>query len=45
MWWGRLGRRAVAAGVLALAGLTAGAGAALAGPAAGSQVPAPTHRP
>ena len=42
MWWGRLGRRAVAAGVLALAGLTAGAGAALAGPAAGSQVPAPT---
>jgi putative copper resistance protein D len=32
----------VAAGVLALAGLTAGAGAALAGPAAGSQVPAPT---
>jgi cytochrome c oxidase assembly factor CtaG len=42
VWWGRLGRRAVAAGVLALAGLTAGAGAALAGPAAGSQVPAPT---
>jgi putative membrane protein len=32
----------VAAGVLALAGLTAGAGAALAGPAAGAQVPAPT---
>jgi len=32
----------VAAGVLALAGLTAGAGAALAGPTAGSQVPAPT---
>jgi cytochrome c oxidase assembly factor CtaG len=31
-----------AAGVLALGGLTAGAGAALAGPAAGSQVPAPT---
>jgi cytochrome c oxidase assembly factor CtaG len=42
VWWGRLGRRAVAAGVLALAGLTAGAGAALAGPTAGSQVPAPT---
>jgi putative copper resistance protein D len=32
----------VAAGVLALAGLTAAAGAALAGPAPGSQVPAPT---
>jgi putative membrane protein len=32
----------VAAGVLALAGLTVGAGAALAGPAPGSQVPAPT---
>ena len=32
----------MAAGVLALAGLTAGAGAALAGPAPGSQVPAPT---
>jgi cytochrome c oxidase assembly factor CtaG len=32
----------VAAGVLALAGLTVGAGAALAGPAAGSYVPAPT---
>lgn len=31
-----------AAGVLALGGLTAGAGAALAGPAPGSQVPAPT---
>ena len=30
------------AGVLALGGLTVGAGAALAGPAAGSQVPAPT---
>jgi cytochrome c oxidase assembly factor CtaG len=42
VWWGRLGRRAVAGGVLALAGLTAGAGAALAGPTAGSQVPAPT---
>jgi cytochrome c oxidase assembly factor CtaG len=42
VWWGRLGRRAVVAGVLALAGLTASAGAALAGPAAGSQVPAPT---
>ncbi|HEV2919740.1 MAG TPA: cytochrome c oxidase assembly protein, partial [Actinomycetota bacterium] len=42
MWGGRLGRRAGAAGVLALAGLTAGAGAALAGPTAGSQVPAPT---
>ena len=39
----RLGRRVVAAGVLALAGLTVpGAGAALAGPAPGSQVPAPT---
>jgi putative copper resistance protein D len=32
----------VAAGVLALAGLTAGGGAALAGPAPGAQVPAPT---
>jgi len=43
VWWGRLGRRAVVAGVLALAGLTVpGAGAALAGPAPGSQVPAPT---
>jgi cytochrome c oxidase assembly factor CtaG len=31
-----------AAGVLALSGLTAGAGAAMAGPSAGSQVPAPT---
>jgi cytochrome c oxidase assembly factor CtaG len=39
----KLGRRAVAAGALALAGLAApGAGAALAGPAPGSQVPAPT---
>ena len=39
----RLGRRVVVAGVLALAGLTAtGAGVALAGPPAGSQVPAPT---
>jgi cytochrome c oxidase assembly factor CtaG len=42
VWWGRLGRRAVVAGVLALAGLTAAAGPALAGPAAGSRVPAPT---
>jgi cytochrome c oxidase assembly factor CtaG len=42
VWWGRVGRRAVVAGVLALAALTAGAGPALAGPAAGSQVPAPT---
>ena len=43
MWFRRLGRRVVAAGVLALAGLTVtGAGAALAGPAAGSRVPAPT---
>ena len=41
-WVGRAGRRVVAAGLLALAGLTAGAGAALAGPAPGSQVPAPT---
>jgi cytochrome c oxidase assembly factor CtaG len=32
----------VAAGALALAGLTLGAGAALAGPSPGSQVPAPT---
>jgi cytochrome c oxidase assembly factor CtaG len=32
----------VVAGMLALAGLTAGAGAALAGPAPGSRVPAPT---
>jgi putative membrane protein len=39
----RLGRRVVAAGVLALAGLAVpGAGAALAGPAPGSQVPPPT---
>ncbi|HEX3212869.1 MAG TPA: hypothetical protein VH016_09900, partial [Actinomycetota bacterium] len=39
----RVGRRTTAAGVLALAGLTlTGAGAALAGPAPGSQVPAPT---
>jgi cytochrome c oxidase assembly factor CtaG len=39
----RLGRRLVAAGALALAGLTVtGAGAALAGPAPGSSVPAPT---
>ncbi|HEX2375041.1 MAG TPA: cytochrome c oxidase assembly protein [Actinomycetota bacterium] len=42
MWSRRLGRRVVAAGVLALAGLTAGGGAALAGPAPGAQVPAPT---
>jgi cytochrome c oxidase assembly factor CtaG len=39
----RLGRRVVAAGALALAGLTVpGAGMAMAGPAPGSQVPAPT---
>jgi putative membrane protein len=37
-----VGRRLVAASVLALGGLTTGAGAALAGPAPGSQVPAPT---
>jgi putative membrane protein len=43
VWWARTGRRAVAAGLLALTGLVVpGAGAALAGPAAGSQVPAPT---
>jgi putative membrane protein len=41
--WDRFGRRAVVAGVLALAALTGpGAGAALAGPAPGSEVPAPT---
>src|SRR5215207_11777191 len=38
----RLGRRVVAAGAVALAGLTAAAGPALAGPAPGSQVPPPT---
>src|SRR5215213_6381377 len=38
----RLGRRTVAAGAVALAGLTAAAGPALAGPAPGAQVPPPT---
>jgi putative membrane protein len=38
----RIGRRALVAGALALAGLTLGAGAALAGPAPGSEVPQPT---
>src|SRR4029450_2260441 len=38
----RLGRRVVAAGAVALAGLAVAAGPALAGPAPGSQVPAPT---
>jgi cytochrome c oxidase assembly factor CtaG len=42
VWSWNLGRRAVAAGVLALTGLIAGAGPALAGPPPGSQVPAPT---
>ncbi|HEV3498124.1 MAG TPA: cytochrome c oxidase assembly protein, partial [Actinomycetes bacterium] len=41
-WSRRVGRRMSAAGVLALGGMTAGAGAALAGPAPGSQVPPPT---
>jgi putative membrane protein len=41
-WSRRLGRRVVAAGALALAGLTAAAGPALAGPAPGAQVPPPT---
>jgi putative membrane protein len=41
-WTGKLGGRLAAAGGLALALLPAGAGAALAGPAPGSVVPAPT---
>ncbi|HEV2894365.1 MAG TPA: cytochrome c oxidase assembly protein [Actinomycetota bacterium] len=41
-WSSRFGRRVLGAGMLALAGLTVGAGAALAGPAPGSRVPAPT---
>jgi cytochrome c oxidase assembly factor CtaG len=42
VWSGKLGRRLAAAGVLALAALPAGAASALASPAPGSPVPAPT---